>query len=289
MENIATKVLRRLKLSGVYEHAERAFFPTAFDKQYGSRNEFLLNLRGVSVRYSTADQYSKKWFFPRYDRGHYHEPALTNVFIDEIKPGSCVFDIGAHLGYFTCLAGVLCQNGFVHAFEVDDHCIPRLKRNIRINNLTNVTLNNLAVSDNDLYEKIPRQHQPSPGLKIAKDNGHRVKKVKAITVDKYLERNNIMPDVIKIDVEGAEYKVLKGMPETLKLPALKMLIEVHEKKLEMLNSNYREVIKLLLNNNFMLREIVEHRSEDVIFRELNENAKLYGDAMIFATKSIDLA
>src|SRR5690242_2291625 len=86
-----------------------------------------LKLKDISLTYTTEDEYSKSWFFPRYEGGRYHEPATTNLFINKIKPNDCVLDIGAHLGFFTCLAAKLARNGVVHAFEVDENCMPIVK------------------------------------------------------------------------------------------------------------------------------------------------------------------
>src|SRR4051794_26567660 len=121
-------LLRRLLLSfGLFGYAKRVrsyFFPDAFNKKYRKFKKYVVEIDNIKIVYDTTDKYSKKWFYPRYDDGKIHEPMATRLFIQHINKQDCVFDIGSHLGYFTCLAGMLTSRGEVHAFEVDPKCIP---------------------------------------------------------------------------------------------------------------------------------------------------------------------
>ncbi|GDX52607.1 hypothetical protein LBMAG27_16540 [Bacteroidota bacterium] len=257
-------------------------------RRYKGVETYELKLRSVEAVFSTTDAYSKGWFFPRYDKGKYHEPTATNLFIDEIKPEYCVFDIGTNLGFFTCISGKLAAKGSVHSFEVDENCILLIEKNCRLNGLSNVTINNCAVSDNDETEKIPVSAKPNPRLKVStteSPNLHYIE-VKALQIDTYIKQKNLLPDFIKIDVEGAELKVLKGMVNTLKKPQLKLLIEVHVPNLkDYFNTDYKDLLGLLFQNGFSIKELKEHRKNKNEFREINGQSELHGNTMIYAFKS----
>src|SRR5690606_14726469 len=102
---------------------------------------------GVKLKFNTQDAYSKQWFFPRFGKGHIHEPGATKIFIENIENGANVFDIGAHLGYFSCVAGKLATSGKVCTFEMDSNCIDIIEKNLQLNGLKNVKVYNVAISD----------------------------------------------------------------------------------------------------------------------------------------------
>jgi FkbM family methyltransferase len=161
-----------------------------------------------------------------------------------------VFDIGSHLGYFTCLAGILAPLGEVHTFEVDPKCIPLIKKNLRVNKLNNFVINNCAVSDQDNFEKIALMSSPNPCLKINSD-ALNFQEIAAIKIDDYARTKNIFPNFIKIDVEGAEWKVLKGMEEVLGRDDIKLLIEVHVEALAAdFNNDYKKILAWLQDKGF---------------------------------------
>ncbi len=255
--------------------------------KYKNIEYYELKLKSLDVKYSTNDSYSKNWFYPRYDNGRYHEPVATHLFIDEIKQDYCVFDIGTNLGFFACISGLLASKGTVHAFEVDENCISIIEKNCVINHLTNITINNFAVSDNDSTEKIPFSTKPNPRLKVSNNGApnFRYKEVTAIRIDSYIDQKKVNPDFIKIDVEGAELKVLKGMNKVLQQPKLKLLIEVHVPNLkEFFNTDYKDILELLVKNGFTIKELTAHRKDQSDFREININSELQGNTMIFAYK-----
>jgi len=139
-----------------------------------------------------------------------------------IKKGMVVVDVGANVGYFTLfLSKLVGKTGNVYAFEPTDYTYKILEKNIKINKLNNIKINQAAVTDRsgyvdffegpnnfDVYNTIGKRpiHYATKGIHFRK------KKVKAIRLDDYFRELEISEiDFIKIDVEGAELNVLKGM------------------------------------------------------------------------------
>jgi FkbM family methyltransferase len=257
------------------------------NKKFVGLKEYTFTFNSIKILFDTSDEYSHSWFYPRCRNGKIHEPAATSIFVNSINKNDCVLDIGAHLGYFTCISSYLAPKGSVHAFEVDPKCIPLIKKNVNINNFNNVSIHNKAVSSNNGFEKIPIYDKPSPALRIS-DNKRQFIEVPSLTIDSYIISENITPDFIKIDVEGAEWKVLNGMKETLKIKHLKLLVEVHVNFLKNnFNTDYREILKLLLSEGFTIKEIINHRSRKIDFNNISSiNDKLTNiNTMLYCEKS----
>ena len=257
-----------------------------FNWRYANKTEHNQQIGDIILKFSTKDAYSKSWFYPRYDNGNIHEPAVSKLLFQALKPTDCFFDVGTNLGYFTCLAAHICETQ-VHAFEMDSNCIPLLETNLKMNHLENVVINNVAVSDKVGVEKIPSLAQPNAGLQIVKEsNSAAVLEVKSITLDEYVEKNNLNPTFLKIDVEGAEMKVLSGMKNLLQKD-LRLLIEIHPKNLLDFNASYQKVIAILLENNYSIEEITAHRidKQAVQRKKIDINSIIENNTMLFAWKA----
>lgn len=258
-----------------------------FSLKYNRKDEHTQQIGAHQLIFSTMDEYSKSWFFPRYDKGRIHEPVVSDLLNDLLKPKDCFFDVGANLGFFTCLAGKICHEGSVHAFEMDQHCIPVLENNITANQLDNVMLNNVAVSNMEGFEKIPIISQPNAGLRMINSyQPQAFRKVTAITLDDYCKEFELQPNIIKIDVEGAELKVLEGMTELLKTD-VQLLVEVHPDMLPDFDADYHQVIQLLLNYQFKIDEIIDHRKDGKKLEKkaVSKGYELTKNTMLFAYKS----
>jgi FkbM family methyltransferase len=144
------------------------------------------------------------------------EPWVEQVLIPAIKPGMRFVDVGAHFGYFTLLgAERVGATGHVYAFEANPLVFQKLVKSIAVNGFDErVSLCNVAVNDASGPMEIFFRHDASGGgwTDIARGvppaTGE-VFPVQGEPLDTLLaDVPNI--DVIKIDVEGAEPKVLAG-------------------------------------------------------------------------------
>ena len=180
------------------------------------------------------------------------------------KEGNIVIDVGAHIGHYTLKASSLVGvNGKVLAIEADPSNYDILNRNIDLNKFTNATAVNYAAYSKEekikLYLPSKEEEEEEKELShtkyntIIQDRAHNETKfveVQANTLDYLLQSNGIKHEKvnwIKIDVEGAEFEVLKGAKDILsKSYNISLLIEIHN--LSAANTNLYEPIKEFLNS-----------------------------------------
>lgn len=172
-----------------------------------------------------------------------YEKNVTKLFYNLVNEGITVVDIGAYVGYYTVLASKLVgEKGRVLAFEPAPDSFLQLKKTIEANRFENVTLYQVAVSDkigktNLRLSSCPSTHaitDATDGFFIGnyKQTGETIE-VEVMPLDKIIDENVLPYDslIVKIDVEGAELKVLKGMEKILnECDNLHLIISVHEQK-----------------------------------------------------------
>ncbi len=160
------------------------------------------------------------------------EPLMQAAFSHLIKPGMAVYDLGAHVGFFTVIASRLVgPEGDVISCEPLPDNVEMIEYNVRLNQFTNVRTFTTAIGDRDGEARFHVSAVPSWGR--LEGTGQLDQKVDVISVpiarlDTIVrERSLPPPDVIKIDVEGAEADVLQGARGTATVHRPVLLIELH--------------------------------------------------------------
>jgi FkbM family methyltransferase len=264
MSNLTHKLKQSLRsllqYLGLYANAEnvRDFL------KYRRIKTFEVKVNDLNVRFHTRDEYSNGWFFPRYAGGELHERTVTEMLLKSVEGAQCFVDVGANLGWYTCLASKHMPEGKVYGFEMDDLNYALLLKNIAINNLNNVEAYNIAVSDlSSGVVSYKREHNsPSPVFSLYtgdtdQENTANLISVSAITLDGFFENKRPMPDVIKIDVEGAEMKVLRGMKRVMTECRPTLFLEIHTLDLPAFDSSYADILSLLFEYGYETFEIVD--------------------------------
>jgi FkbM family methyltransferase len=253
---------------------------------------YAATIRGVEIQFSTEDDYSHSWFYPRYAGGRIHEKQVTEMLLDALQGAHCFVDIGTILGWFTCLASLHLPQGKVFGFEMDDLNFALLQKNLELNRCQNVVAHNMAVSDAPGVVSYQRQGtQPSPGFHMqsagspAAAQGTVTVSVKSIAVDDFLQAQGVVPDVMKIDVEGAEMSVLRGMLRTLRDHKPKLFLEVHPGRLPDFGTSTTEILSLLHDNGYEVFEIESLREQDAnkALKPLSSTAVIENNSMLYAT------
>ena len=157
-----------------------------------------------------------------------------SAFARAIKPGNWVADVGAYRGAYTAVAAVVAgQTGRVFAFEPMPANADYIARNARLNGVADrVEIITSVVSDtnepatffhsgtssaNSLFRTAIEQHAPGSVETTV---------VPATTLDAFFGARERLPDVVKIDVEGAEWRVLRGAERMLASDAI-IFCELH--------------------------------------------------------------
>lgn len=152
--------------------------------------------------------------------GSYELPSVR--FIRRVvKPGDVVVDVGAQIGYITLAMATLAPGKVtVHAFEPEPLNIQRLRNNIALNPGVDVRIVEKAVSDSNGAIRLYLSKDHNAGTHSTISGGTNVSddyvEIPAVTLDTYVRDQNIAAlRLMKIDVEGGEYEVIKGAHETL--------------------------------------------------------------------------
>ncbi len=140
----------------------------------------------------------------------YHKRRLFEQFIRE---GDTVYDVGAHVGFYTLLASILTgPMGRVYAFEPFPRNIRYLERHLALNRVNNVTVFEAAVTDTEGWADFQESDSHMEG-RVSHGGSLRVK---TVSLDRLVAGETILPpDIIKVDAEGAESAVLSGAGKIL--------------------------------------------------------------------------
>ncbi len=180
----------------------------------------------------------------------------------ELRKGQVVIDIGSNIGYYALLeAKVVGDEGKVYAIEPVPESREILKKNIEINKYSNVEEYPFAVGDESsvatiyVRNKLNLSSFRESDQGTCQDNVSTTKKVQVqvVTLDDFI-KDKANPDIIRMDTEGHEYQIIKGMGEILRknLPLI-LFIEFHFNILEIDQSI--ETLETLKQSGFKIKDV----------------------------------
>jgi FkbM family methyltransferase len=154
-----------------------------------------------------------------------YEIDLQRVLAEHLKPGMTFYDVGSHGGFFALLgAKFVGSAGNVVCFEAHPATAKCCERELQINNITNVALINAAVSN--APGTVTFYEGPIPSMaSLVLAQGNAIS-IPAITLDQVIE-SHPAPHVIKMDIEGAEARALKGARKLLTEARPILIAEIH--------------------------------------------------------------
>lgn len=146
-----------------------------------------------------------------------------------IIPGDTVIDVGGNLGFFVLILNeIVGSAGKIFSFEPSKRLKARLEKTIKINNIQNVTIVNLALGESEGSTTLhynPKQTGLSSIVTDFKD-GSVTEEIQIISLDNFAENISNRVSFIKIDTEGYEPQVLKGAKELIKRDKPTIYIEL---------------------------------------------------------------
>jgi|GEM_PF-2832996 len=152
------------------------------------------------------------------------EPELVEAILDLVAEGDVIFDIGARFGYYTLLMEH--RGCSVHAFEPHPGNVSRLRDNITRNGLDQrVTVVPKALAEESTEMDLILGDESTHTIDSAR-LGEAVS-VETTTIDRYCQMEDVFPDLVKIDVEGAGDRVLQGGSGTIGRGETTWIMEIH--------------------------------------------------------------
>lgn len=181
-----------------------------------------------------------------------HEPLSTAFLKKILRPNYKILEIGANIGYYARIEADVCA--WVYCIEPSKENFFYLKSNLK--NYTNVELFNIGVSDHCGVEKLYLSAYKNRHSIVLNDKSSLVgiEKIKVTTVDAFLNKKSKV-NLIRMDIEGAEYKVLLHSTKTLANVKPKWLfIELHPIELGVLGVEIRDLILNLAGAGYVVRK-----------------------------------
>lgn len=186
-----------------------------------------------------------------------------------------VFDIGGYIGIFSLFfAREAGSEGTVFTFEPNPENYKELVFNINLNGFKNIKPFNLAIGNKSFKQMLVEPVYPSRGS-LSLDVQKRMSKnvcnsfmVEVDSVDNLIEAKEILnPDFVKIDTEGFEMEVLKGMKETISKYKPFLLIELH-------GGLKKEMLDFILGNQYSIY-CIETQKKITSLEGFTKNSHLY--------------
>jgi FkbM family methyltransferase len=189
-----------------------------------------------------------------------HEPASTRLLEDFLGPGMTVLDVGANLGYFVLQEKrILGDGGRIVAIEPAPRNVAVLRRNIAANRLDGVDVVEGAIGDVDgvgwLYlSDRSNWHSMTPSDRSQSD----AVRVEVSRLDTLVERLGLPRiDFVRMDLEGYETSVVRGMLRTLRDFRPKLAMELHPQKAGV--GPILDLLRVLRSFDYELRWVVHRR------------------------------
>lgn len=212
------------------------FVPGAYDFIVKRFHPAQISVDGMKIYLDKDDSMRLSVFDSPYEKEYalYHRV---------VKGGWNVIDVGANIGYFThVFSRLVGEKGRVVAFEPFPEAFALLKKSAEANGLKNVSLEPLALSDTIGKSTLYLSDKNFGDNSLVERKGENGVLIRTTTLDAYAKEKGITRiDMVKIDTQGAEYEVLKGMAAVIRNFHPAILCEIwppmsgKEKSLELLS------------------------------------------------------
>lgn len=202
------------------------------------------------------------------------EPGAETLMRRVLKPGMTAVDVGAHAGRYTrAMALLVGPEGRVLAVEPSPANAARVRTMARLRGLDNVTVEQIAVSDRDGHatlnefdeprsswstlgrpENLTNPGDPASAVPVASTTSVRAERLESLAAAHALERI----DYLKIDAEGAEPAVVRGLGRLLDRAKVDHIqFEVSTKTIEGMGDSARSIFDELLRRNYRVHTITD--------------------------------
>jgi FkbM family methyltransferase len=181
-----------------------------------------LGCLGIAASFSAANVGELR----RVEAATITEHSTMDGLLSHLSEGDCFMDVGSEYGVYAILAAKLVgPAGLSIAIEPYSPSYAILKKNVEMNELQNVLLFPLALGDCETSIGMADMRDGEVACATPCGSGS----IAAMRGDELIRQNGLpVPNVVKMDIEGYEYKALLGLQETLKSPVCRILCcEIH--------------------------------------------------------------
>lgn len=217
---------------------------------------------GSSTTTDTVNNVTAEFYTQSFEEVRHFWPVLSEKdeladLLSELRPTDTFYDIGAHVGIYTCYASQIINEGQVVAFEPVPTNITRLRENLRLNSVS-ADVHSVALSDEaKQLEMDVDSDKPGTIGHLSKNTAEESETITSVIGDDYIQENNIpLPDVMKMDVEGAECKVLRGLEDSLS--ECRLIYSEVSDSLHTYGDSEEELIEMLQDMGFEVEYLAEN-------------------------------
>lgn len=180
------------------------------------------------------------------------EPQATRYLQSIMRPEWVVMECGANIGYYALQEARIVKE--VIAIEPTPDSFKVLSDNIKLNDYKNIRAYRMAMGDHNGEAKFEISKACNWNKIASKDNKDKADNltVNMFTIDSFLNGQKI--DYLRMDVEGYELRILKGMTETLKNSKPRMFIEVHRDMLREYGGSQLELMQFMADLGYSIEK-----------------------------------
>jgi FkbM family methyltransferase len=191
------------------------------------------------------------------------DPILTAFIERTLGPDDVFIDVGAHVGYFTLLASRrVGPGGSVLAIEPNPFALEQLRQNVERNGLQNVLIERAACGDSRYMAKLylhTESNSSMASLYAGSVAGSTAVEVPCTPLDDLCRDRGVRRvRLVKVDVEGAEPAVLRGMERIMREMGPAIVLELHPELLKDVGTPFESVRALLDDFDYALEPLGGH-------------------------------
>jgi FkbM family methyltransferase len=191
------------------------------------------------------------------------DPSLTSYIEKHLRPGDVFVDVGAHVGYFTLLASRrVGPTGAVLSIEPNPFALKQLAQNVERSQLQNVLVEHTACGETRNVVQLylhTESNSSKASLYPGDVTGDVAVEVPCTTLDHLCQERSLQRvKLVKIDVEGAELFVLRGMKRIMREMRPVIVLELHPHLLEAVGTPLHGVLAFLREFDYVLEPLGGH-------------------------------
>ena len=230
--------------------------------------------KGINIRIGHAGRFCLDPFFvfSRFkDFGNNHNSGFKR-WLMACSGKRTIFDIGAYVGLYTIpVSRVIKEGGIIHAFEPSMTNRKYLERHIYFNRMSNVKTYPYLIGKKPMDKAAFFEKGHASGMDsvaIWKDHSSYSSVFrKQVTLDGFCRQINTIPEVIKIDVEGSEFDVLKGGALVIEKHKPIIFLSVHPKRLGIMGQSTKDLADFVQGLGYILYNSSGEKVKDLKFNE----------------------